>query len=188
LVVVVAEKTTQGAWIVLLLIPSLVMLFQAINHYYREFDAREAQRLRATAFTAPKLIALVLVSRLGLGMRKALAVGRAIDGECRAVHVSIEEGLSEQLIAGFQREHPEMALEILPSPYRSLLGPLSDYIERLRGVHPDSVITIIMPELIVRHWWERLLHHNSALLLRWGLLPHKNVVVVEVPFDPATGE
>lgn len=169
LVVVVAEKTAQGAWIVLLVIPAFVVLFRAIDHYYSRFDTWDAEGAKKITTAAPKSVVVVLVSRLRLGARKAIAFARIIDPGCHAVHVSIDDEQTEKLIREFRVVEPDLPIEVRASPLRSLVYPVSEYVQRLRQANPDEIIMIVMPELIVGHWWERLLHHNSATLLRWCL-------------------
>lgn len=183
LVVIIAEKTTQGAWVVLIIIPTLTWIFRRIREYYLRLDDEQNQA-RSSRSSNQESFVVLLIAKVNYGALNARDYASRLRGTCRAVHVEVLPEETVELKNAWSRWGGEMPLEILPSPYRSLLEPILNYIRALQKSHPRAEISVVMPELIVQHWWERFLHHNAAMLIRWSLMPFGKVVVVEVPYDP----
>jgi amino acid transporter len=186
-IVIAVTKFSEGAWIVILLIPVLIAGFWGIHRHYQVLDrARRAE----TPLLPEQIVvrAVVPVVDAGIQARQALAFARAIapdDQHVVAVHVTDDVASAERLRLEWEEWAPGVDLVIVESPYRSLGGPLLAYIDALRETHPRDTITVVLPEFVPSHWWEQLLHNQTALRLKAALLFHPGVVVANVPYHMA---
>jgi amino acid transporter len=181
LVVVAATKFTDGAWIVVVLITGLVMTFRAIKSH---FDA-VARQLSLDGFDPPPAkehTVLVLVGDLHRGVVEAIQYAQALSPSAKAVYVEVDPERTHRLEERWGKYGLGAPLIVLTSPYRSLLGPLLEYIDHLQEQREQHVVTIIIPEFIPARWWQNLLHNQTALLVKGALLFRKNVVVTDVPY------
>jgi hypothetical protein len=131
---------------------------------------------------------VVPVADAGVQARAALAFARAISSDDRhvvAVHVTDDMPSAERLAREWEEWAPGVELVIVESPFRSLGGPLLAYIDALKDTHPQDTITVVLPEFVPSHWWEHLLHNQTALRLKAALLFHPGVVVANVPYHMA---
>ncbi len=180
---VAASKFALGAWMVLLLIPILIWVMNAIHrHYARLTGAMRAQ----TPTTAQEMTirAIVPIAEMDVRARQALAFARAIapePGQVVAVHVTDDVARTEGLREAWSESGRGVELIVIESPYRSLSGPLLAYVEAQQELHPKETITVVLPELVPGHWWEHLLHNQTALRLKAALLFRPGVVVANVP-------
>jgi amino acid transporter len=197
LLVIVAAKFAEGAWITLLALPALILLFKATRSYYDRVGRRlwEPRPLDLTANEPP----IVVLPTEGWNQltRRALRFGMRLSPEVIAVHLGIETGeaddeatLKEQWREDVERPArqagvPVPRLVCLPSPYRRFRKPLLRFLRLQAEEHPDRVIAVILPFLLERHPWQRLLHHRRAHRLRAALLAEgePRLVVIEIPWD-----
>jgi amino acid transporter len=182
--VIAVTKFAEGAWLVILLIPLLILGFWAIHRHYL---ALEHARRAETPLLPEEVIvrAIVPVADAGVQARQALAFARAIakdDQHVVAVHVTDDVANAERLRREWEEWAPGVELILFESPYRSLTGPLLAYIDALKETHPSDTITVVLPEFVPSHWWEHLLHNQTALRLKAALLFHPGVVVTNVPY------
>jgi len=176
-------KFEQGAWIVLLLVPALVAMMLAIHHHYAAVEAELA--LGDEAVELPELgeqVVLVPISNINRAALEAVAYAQSISKNVRAVHVADNRESAQAMRDRWQQLGLKAEFLILESPYRSISGPLLAYIDFLDDEDPDLPITVVLPEFVPRHWWEYLLHNQSALRLRTRLYFRPNTVVVSVPY------
>jgi amino acid transporter len=212
LAVIVAAKFLEGAWITLLALPALIVLFKTVKGYYDRVGRRlwEPRPLDLSA-NAPPVVVMPTESWNKLA-KKALRFGMLLSPEVVAVHLSAVDGddgaddteapgtaggardeaetLKSQWSADVeaparQAGLPVPRLVVLPSPYRRFLEPLLRFLHGLEEEHPGRVIAILIPIMIKRHWWQHLLHNRRARLLRSALLAKggPRVVVIDVPWD-----
>jgi amino acid transporter len=186
-VIIAMTKFMEGAWLVVLLIPLLILGFWGIHRHYQVLErARRAETpLLADEITVR---AVVPVADAGVPARQALAFARAIAPDDRhvvAVHVTDDVASAERLSREWDEWAPGVELVIVESPFRSLGGPLLAYIDALKDTHPQDTITVVLPEFVPSHWWEHLLHNQTALRLKAALLFHPGVVVTNVPYHMA---
>ncbi len=178
--VLLTSKFQEGAWMVLLAIPLLVLIFLAISRHYRRVMARlalrESGRLALPAAPAAGGSAVVVVvDGLHQASLAALRYGRSIASELVAVHVDLGRGPAgslEELQSRWDRQLPQVPLVVLPSPYRSLVDPVRRFVIQFEQAHrPESTpfCTVVLPVLVTRRPWEALLHNRSAPLLRRAL-------------------
>ncbi len=181
LVVVAATKFVDGAWIVVLLIAFLITILLSIKHHYEEV----ARQLSLEGYAGPPPIGhtvLVLVGDLHRGVAEALLYAKTLSPEAKAVYVELDPDRTRRLEEKWGVHGLGMPLIVLTSPYRSLMGPLLEYIDHLQTRHTRHVVTIVLPEFIPARWWQQLLHNQTALLVKGALLFRRNVVVTDVPY------
>jgi hypothetical protein len=127
--------------------------------------------------------ALVLVSGIHRGVIPALEFAKTIaPDQTAALYVNMEDETTAQLQAKWRKWGCGVPLEILTSPYRSLIHPVLHYIDELGARDPHDILMVVIPEFIPTKWWHHLLHHQTALMIKAALLCRKNTVVVSVPY------
>ncbi|MBI1848485.1 MAG: APC family permease [Candidatus Rokubacteria bacterium] len=182
LLTIAVTKFTHGAWIVILLIPTLVITFLLVRRHYEQV----AHQLSLEGFAPPPPITnfvLVLVGDLHRGVVPALQWAQSLSANAKAVYVESDPDRTHRLEEKWAKFGMGLPLIVLTSPYRSLLGPLLEYIDHLQKQGgPHSVITIVLPEFLPRRWWQVLLHNQTAYVIKGALLFHENVVVTDVPY------
>lgn len=185
-IIISVTKFLSGAWIVVLLIPLLVLMFLAISRHYRHFEQERITDLPIRPQDIHHRL-IVPMERLDKATVQSLAYARSISSHVTAVHISIDPEETEMLRLdweqwqGHLREEEDTHLLIIESPYRSLLHPLLAYIETIHKRHPQDTLTVILPEFVVAHWWEYALHNHTALRLKAALLFRPGIVVINVP-------
>jgi len=183
MVVLAVTKFTHGAWVVLLLIPLLVLLFQVIRSHY----TRVAEQLSLTTAAKPipvrRLTAVVLISGVHKGVLPAIELAKALAPDnVTAVYVNLDPDQIERIKERWAEWGSGLPLVILESPYRSLIAPLLRYIDEIESRYHDDQVMVILPEFIPSRWWEHLLHNQTGLLLRTALMFRKGKVVISVPY------
>jgi hypothetical protein len=182
LVVLVITKFRHGAWIVVVLIPFLVALFRAVHGHYQDvanqLTTQGLERLRPIRHEV-----IVPISGIHRGVLKALEYAKAIAPEhVTAVYINLDYEATQKLRAKWSEWGEGVELVVIASPYRSLVGPLIRYVDRRMTLHPDQMVTVVLPEFIPARWWQHLLHNQSSLMLKGALLFKPNVIVTSVPY------
>jgi amino acid transporter len=182
LAVVVISKFTIGAWIPVVVIPMIVMVFLRIHRHYEKIDRRMAaapgEKVRRRQNTV-----IVLVGKVTKGSLTAIAYARSLNPD-RLIAVTVVATPEEQERISRQWEEHQIPVDLreLYSPYRELSRPILSFIDELDDQHGDDFVTVIVPEFALEHWWQQLLHNQSALVLRTRLRNRPNTVVTSVPF------
>jgi amino acid transporter len=184
MVIFAVTKFKDGAWIILLLVPTLVFIFFRIHHHYKHL----AQNLSLDDYGAPPAIrrhrVIVPISGVHRGSLAALDYARSISSDVTAVYVSVDQAEADKLQDKWEQWGNGLRLVILESPYRLLLEPLLGYVEHIAELRqPFEMITIVVPEFVPKHWWENLLHTQTAVLLRLALIFRRGIVVTDVPYQ-----
>ena len=190
--VVLASKFRAGAWVTALLIPTLILLMYSVKKHYKRVqgEIKDTQPMRVTNLEQP----LVVIPMAGWNRisEKALRFGLLLSKEIKVVHVhssdephGIDEDWDEKIIAPIREaglKDPELVT--IPSSFRFIISPLMDYILRLESENPGRKVAVLLPELVVKHWWENLLHNQRVQLLKILLLLKGNqrIVVVNIPW------
>ncbi len=189
LLIVVTTKFTQGAWIIVLAIPILMAIMLFIRAHYDSIN-RELALSEDEVQTFPSRIhAIVLVSKVHKPTLRAVYYARATrPNVIEAVTVNVSESETIELQKTWQERQIPIALKVLDSPFREITRPVIDYVKHLRRQSPRDVVTIFIPEYVVGHWWEQLLHNQSALRLKSRLLFTPGVMVVSVPWQLISSE
>lgn len=181
--VIATTKFALGAWMVLLLIPTIVLTLKAIHsHYQRVADELTVERLDKPIMTLKDPLILVPISNLNLPALQALTYARSLSKNIRAIHVSDEPEEAEQLRRKWDRLATDIPLVILESPYRALAAPLLAYIDAVHQHDSSQPVTVLLAEFVPNHWWEHLLHNQAALRLRIALFFRPNTVVIDFPY------
>jgi len=179
---IAVTKFMDGAWIVVVLIPALVTIFLVIHGHYEEV----AGQLSLEGFSPPPPMThsvLVLVGDLHRGVIRAVQYAESLSPSAKAVYVETDPERTFRLEEKWGKWGMGTPLIVLSSPYRSVLGPLLDYIDHLQERSGENhIVTIILPEFIPARWWQHLLHNQTALLIKGALLFRRNVVVTDVPY------
>ena len=181
LLVVVISKFTIGAWIPAVLIPIVVVVFKSIHRHYVRVTAAirapEGYRSKRHRHTV-----IVLVGNVHRGVLDAITYARSLAPD-RLLALSVVHTDEQQEALQDQWEQFDIPVELrtVYSPYRELSGPVLGFIDDLDREWPDDIVTVVIPEFVLSHWWEQLLHNQSALVLRSRLRMRPNTVVTAVP-------
>ena len=192
LVIVVVTKFVAGAWIAILAMGGLFMLMKAIRRHYdtvvRELEEQQAAEEGGIVLPS-RNHAIVLVSKLHLPTMRALAYARATrPDELEAITVSVDDGETRALVHHWEDSDISVPLKVIASPYREITRPVLEYVRRISKESPRTVVTVFIPEYVVGHWWEQVLHNQSALRLKGRLLFMPNVMVTSVPWQLNSSE
>ncbi|MER5622546.1 APC family permease [Streptosporangium sp. NPDC002544] len=186
LVVVLLTKFTHGAWIVCVAMPVLFLMMKGIHRHYENV----ARELAADDSVVDESIlparnhAIVLVSKIHKPTLRALAYARATrPSKLEAITVGVEGAEARELQEEWERRGIPVPLKTLDSPYREITRPILEYVKSLRRRSPRDVVSVYIPEYVVGHWWEHILHNQSALRLKGRLLFQPGVMVISVPWQ-----
>jgi amino acid transporter len=219
--IIMVSKFDRGAWIVVLLVPILVVMFRSISvHYSHTRKALEpASTLSLEALLHARHIMIVPIADLSRAAVRGIAYALSLTPNVVAINVATtateEQRLRDEWAKRISRGAQSAGgtegtadtqkgqslprgrvaqgeavpqLVIIQSPYRSLIPPLIAYIDALRDANPDASISVILPEFVPNHWWERVLHNQTAFRLKLRLYSDPGVVVVNIPFLVKRGE
>jgi amino acid transporter len=184
LLIAAVTKFERGAWIIIVLIPVLVAGFSKVQHHYRETEKELNLKPNGNGHRIAILRQIVVVplSDLNLASARALEFAHSISKQVNVVHVAESEKDAEELRERLSRFDPDLRLIVLESPYRTFFDLLLAYIDAVHEQDRDAFITVVVPEFVTAHWWERFLHNRTADRLNRELKPHPNVAVVNVPY------
>lgn len=182
LVIVTVTKFTHGAWLVFLAIPILATLMIGVNRYYRDVE-HEIRMDDDLHFGSSGDVAIVLVNRLQKPVAKAIDYALAARHEKTiALHVAVSKEDADAVQEEWDEHRMPVPLVILESPYRYYAQPVAEFIRRYREKHGSSVITVYLPQYIVGHWWESLLHNRRARRIAQQLMLIHGVTITLVPW------
>jgi hypothetical protein len=192
LVIVLAAKFTEGAWITAILVPALIITMSAVKRHYDRVARQIAVDCPMRVENLAEPLVIVPLDRWSRITEKGLRFALKISDEVQAVHVDAEDCCEEvkQMwehnvaapLRASERIVPELIL--LSSPYRFVIMPLVEYILKIEHDHPDRQIAVLVPELVVKHWWQAPLHNQRAQLLKLLLLVRGNehIMVINIPW------
>ncbi|MGO4445809.1 APC family permease [Mycobacterium sp. 2YAF39] len=192
LIIVVVTKFLAGAWIAILAMGALFLIMKSIQKHYttvaRELEEQAAAEADSMVLPS-RNHAIVLVSKLHLPTMRALAYARATRPDVlEAITVSVDDGETRALVHKWEGSDISVPLKVIASPYREITRPVLDYVKRVSKESPRTVVTVFIPEYVVGHWWEQVLHNQSALRLKGRLLFEPNVMVTSVPWQLSSSE
>ncbi|MFD0372299.1 APC family permease [Streptomyces sp. NPDC059071] len=191
LVVVLATKFTHGAWVALLGMVIFYVTMTAIRrHYDSVADEIRAAEERPDEYVRPSRVrSVVLVSKLHKPTLRALAYAKLLHAnELEALTVNVDPAETKALKEEWERRGINVPLKILDSPYREITRPVIEYVKNLRKESPRDAVSVYIPEYVVGHWYEHLLHNQSALRLKGRLLFTPGVMVTSVPYQLQSSE
>ncbi|HEX2918049.1 MAG TPA: APC family permease [Edaphobacter sp.] len=192
LIVVLVAKFTSGAWVTALLVPMLIAVMMVVKRHYTRVKREMKDMTPLSLENLQEPLVIIPMARWDRIAEKALRFGLLMSKELKVVHVhsddepmGLEEEWDEKVIAPIQKEGLKVPeLVTIPSTYRFIINPLMDYILELEQANPGRKIAVLLPELVVRHWWENALHNQRVQLLKLVLLLKGNqrIVVVNIPW------
>ena len=183
LVVLITTKFMHGAWIVVVIIPLLVAMFRAIHRHYldvaTQLTTKGLQKVRPVAHEV-----IVPISGIHRGVLQAMEYAKTIarGGHVTGLYINLDEEATQKLRSKWTGFVQGVELVVIASPYRSLVGPLIRYIDRRLKLHPQKLVTVVLPEFVPARWWHHLLHNQTSLMLKGALLFKRNVIVISVPY------
>jgi hypothetical protein len=177
----IATKFTEGGWIVCLIIPVIIFTLVKIHRHYVQF-AEDIKFNGQTPILPLHHTVVVPVNGITKATAAALVYATTISDEVVAAYVEVDKRETPVIQQAWDEWDIGIPLVALPSPFRSVLRPLVDYVENLRMVTPGELVTIVVPEVVPRRWWEHFLHNKTALYIRTAFLFKPNVVVTSVPY------
>ena len=184
MIVVGMTKFSQGAWIVIVLIPLVVLVLKRIHQHYLDVG----KELTLLGQAAPdhldpvKHTVIVPISGVHRGVIEALRYAVSISDDVRACYVEIDPKSTERMETVWEQWGRDIPFVVLKSPFRSIIRPLLDYIDDLGQTTPNELVTVVIPEFVTAKWYHRFLHNQTALIIRAALLFKKNRVVTSVRY------
>ncbi|MDO5682949.1 MAG: APC family permease [Propionibacteriaceae bacterium] len=183
LIVILIAKFTHGAWMAILAMTVVFAVMKGINRHYRAV-ARETAWSPGVKRTLPSRVhAVVVVSQLNRPTLRAVMFAKGTrPSTIEAITVSVDPEETERVVAQWQAADLGVPLRVIASPYREVVGPVVTYVRDLRKTSPRDVVSVYVPELVVGHWWESVLHNQTGLILRTRLHFAPGVMVTSVPY------
>ncbi len=182
-VIIASTKFMHGAWLVIVLIPILIMMFRGIHAHYQAVSEQIALDRRGSRPPMPRRNIVILpISGVNRAVIRAVDYARSRPGEVRAVFIDVDSEATARLEMQWAQWGCGVNLVVLPSPYRSILNSLLDYVEAILEKEPDTWVTVVIPEILPARWWQNILHNQRALLLKASLLFKDRVILTDVPF------
>jgi amino acid transporter len=183
LIIVIITKFVYGAWIIILLIPMIVPVFIFIHKHYN----RVAEQLRLMSMQSPppqtiEHSVLMPIDDVNYASLRAMSFARTISRDITVIHIASDTKRAAKIQEKMQQYAPDLKLVIVESPLRAFMRPLLTYVDFHHRQHPRGFVTIVMPEFITAHWWERYLHNRTAEHLTQAFKRHPNIAVVNVPY------
>jgi amino acid transporter len=181
-VIIASTKFTHGAWIVFLLVALLILMFRGIRSHYKAVADQVSLSRDARPPRPRRNIVVIPIGGVNRSVVRAVDYARSRGGEIRALLVDVDKEETARVEMQWAQWGCGVPLIVLPSPYRSILGSIMDYIEEQRQKDPDCWITVVVPEILPARWWQNILHNQRALMLKASLLFKDRVVLTDVPF------
>lgn len=185
LVVIAITKFVHGAWVVVIFIPLLVSMFQKIHNHY--VDIADQLRVVDPACVHPDHIKIIIpVAGFTKPVLNTVEYAKSLTTDLTPVHIALDDEQAAKLQAKWEKQYPDLPLKVIPSPYRSLLSPLLEFLDQVeKNTAQHEIVMVLIPEFITHTWWQYLLHNQSGLLLKQALIMRKSMVVSTVPYHLA---
>jgi amino acid transporter len=180
-IIQLVTKFSSGGWIIAVIIPCIIAVLRKIHQHYTQF-AEDIRFTGQSPITPLHHTVIVPVNGITKATSAALVYATTISEEVIAVCIEVDSRDSARMRAEWEEWDIGVPLEIVPSPYRSVLKPLVEFVDNLSMVSPGQLVTVIVPEIVPKHWWEHLLHNKTALYIRTAFLFKPNVVVIAIPY------
>jgi hypothetical protein len=183
LLIFIITKFAYGAWIVIVWIPIFIGFFLAVHRHYQDVAAQ----LSLEAFGSPPPVrrhrVIVPIAGVHRAVIAALNYARSLSDDVTAVYVETDPNETPKIRRKWEEWGDGIPLVVLPSPYRSIIGPLVEYVDRIDDRRRrDQVVTIVLPQFVPAKWWHHLLHNQTAFLIHLAFLFRREVMVTHVPF------
>ncbi|MHB8947024.1 MAG: APC family permease [Bacillota bacterium] len=184
LLVIAGSKFIYGAWAVVILIPLLVWMLTRVRAHYDDVAEELVITPEELGGSLPIIEhdAVVPVASINRALVDALQYAKSLSSRVYAIHVAIDPKDGERMKREWERWGFDIPLTVIYSPYRSLIRPLIEFIDRIDRRHPKALVTVVLPEFVPRRWWHVLLHNQAALSIKTALLFRKGTIVTSVPY------
>ena len=177
-------KFLDGAWIIVLLLPAIVMSFFAVHRHYVSLALDLSLEHYGQPPPSKRHRVILPVSAIHQGTLEALDYATSLSRDVTVVHVSIDPAQTEKLKHKWSWWGKGVRLVVIESPYRTFLEPFLEYVNELSDLlQPNERLTIVVPQFVPKHWWHNALHTQTAFWLRFVLLGKRGVVITEVPYQ-----
>jgi amino acid transporter len=183
--IIAGTKFIHGAWIVIVLLPLLIMIFRGIHAHYLDLSEQIALSRDARPSRPNRNMVMIPIGGVNKAVVRAVDYARSRGGDVRAILVDVDEEETALVEMKWAQWGCGVPLIVIPSPYRSILRALLSYVEDQLEKDPECWITVVLPEILPAHWWQNILHNQRALLLKGALLFKDRVVLTDVPFHMA---
>ncbi len=183
--IIAGTKFIHGAWIVIVLLPLLIMIFRGIHSHYIDLSRQIALSRDARPSRPKRNMVMIPIGGVNKAVVRAVDYARSRGGDVRAVLVDVDQEETALVEMKWAQWGCGVPLIVIPSPYRSILRALLSYVEEQLEKDPECWITVVLPEILPAHWWQNILHNQRALLLKGALLFKDRVVLTDVPFHMA---
>jgi amino acid transporter len=190
-VIVGATKFSDGAWLSMLAMGILFVVLWRIQAHYIDAEEQLGGGLRSASGVTehfygvsagrPQTV-IVLVDEINRAVLRTVAYARTLSPQAVAVHVTDDREAADAFRKRWEESVPDVPLTILESPYRSLVEPLMAYIEGMDRSQPNHMVTVVLPEFVVKRFWHKFLHNQLAVRMKAALIKRPNTVIVEVPY------
>jgi amino acid transporter len=180
--IIASTKFTHGAWIVIVLIPLLIMFFRAIRSHYKAVSEQVALSRGHRPPMPRRNIVVLPIGGVNRAVIRAVDYARSRSGDIRAVLVDVDPEETARVEIQWAQWGCGVPLTVLPSPYRSVLSSLLDYLEQVLQKDQECWVTVVIPEILPARWWQNILHNQRAFMLKGALLFKDRVILTDVPF------
>jgi len=182
-VVFAVAKFAQGAWIVLIIVPVLVVAMLWVGRQYQH-EARSLAVKPKVVILPPNRPQHVVVAApaFSRAVVQAIRVAQTMGSTVEVVHVTADRAEGEEFLDRVQEQVPGTEVVVVESPYRTLVNPFVHYLESRRAADPDEVTIVLLPVYVARHWWQRILYNQNTHRIRDALVGRRDVVVLDVPY------
>lgn len=181
-VIIASTKFLHGAWIVIGLLPVIIMWFRSVHAHYVAVQEQVALERDHRPAQPRKNTVIIPISGVNRAVIRAVDYARTHGSDMRAVLVDVDREETARIQIQWAQWGCGVHLQVLPSPYRSVLRTLLDCIEDLLQKDPDCWVTIVLPEILPARWWQNILHNQRALMLKAAVLFKERVILIDVPF------
>ncbi len=186
-IAIAADKFTHGAWIVIILIPTIVFVMTRIKKHYtkvaEQLKLGIGEKPKDVSYIEHKQYVIVPIDTLNKSFLKALNYARTISKNIIVFHISIDEEATAKLQAKWDEYNIGIPMVVKSSPYRDVLHLLCEYIDSEEYIAgPHDMVTVVMPEFVITKWWHNVLHNQTTIFTRTMLLKRRNIAVITVPY------
>lgn len=181
LIILLVTKFEEGAWLIVVALAIMLVMFSRIRRHY-DYLSSELSLTTDDKLAPVRTTVLLLVPRLHRGILQAIAYARAMTKDVRAIHVTLDPKGTDTIKQDWSRFGADIPLVILESPYRSLIEPVTDYVDQTLNEDPNMMVTVIVPQAVPKFFWQSVLHNNAAVALKLALGSRKNVVITNVRY------
>lgn len=180
--VIAITKFSHGAYITLALITGCVFMFLSIRRHYENVSKELLLKDGMPTHKNLPHTAIVLVPGVHKGVMPAIEYARSLAEDCRGIYIELDPSETPRMKDLWEKWSGDMPLIVLESPYRSLVAPISRYLDEVQAEESDRLVTIVIPEFVPQRWWHGLLHNQSGLFLKFALLFKKKIVVTNIRY------